>query len=440
MALAGLGRMSICVLDSDGLLQVRTENGQFPGLLAAVPATVSVGDVVRLLLQRSAEEGDLEVEGEIQILENGPGPVAMCDGLIFELELPAVEDDATLAADPLSPSTVNLGAEHTQVEPPRFVPLEDEPLAEPSREEAVLHALDADEGAAISEGDAADEARSAEDDEVTVQGRRPSKSREVLLDATEPSGVVGTLREMALSEVVQSLELSGKTAEVAMRPKGGEPGVVFVDRGRVVFARCGELLGEDAFFAMAEHRRGTFLIRFHSQQPASRNIDRPTSFLLLESMRRLDEHNREHSMYEEERALAEEEALVASPFDAEEPAPTQPGRLGATGLTQEPFNAEPEEPEEYDLDASDEHAIIEEQPAKAPPPRLQLRSSDIFASFFAEASDEGLIDTVTPPPVDDVPEPTFASLKAALRRLRASDDGAFTPPYRPVQTTGEFRA
>ncbi len=225
-----------------------------------------------------------------------------------------------------------------------------------------------------------------------------------------------------------------------MRPKGGVPGVVFVDRGRVVFARSGELLGEEAFFAMAEHRRGSFLIRFHGEEPASRNIDRPTSFLLLEAMRRLDEENRAHSMNEEERALEEEEASAApaaSPFEAGEYIATAPQkRAVATGLTQELFG---DEPEEYDLDASDDLAIIEARPAAEPAP-LQLRASDVFASFFEEASEEGLIAPVTPPPVDDVAEPTFATLKAVLRRLRASDDDSFALPHRPAQSTGEFRA
>jgi DNA-binding response OmpR family regulator len=107
-------------------------------------------------------------------------------------------------------------------------------------------------------------------------------------DFAEPTGVMGTLRQMAVSEIVQSLELGRKTARVELVPTEGLKGSFSFLDGQVVYATCDGKLGEDAFFELAKAQEGFFRIHY-GDAPAEKNIEKPTTFLLLEAMRRIDE-------------------------------------------------------------------------------------------------------------------------------------------------------
>lgn len=108
------------------------------------------------------------------------------------------------------------------------------------------------------------------------------------LEDDEPTGVIGTLREMPVSEIVQTLASSRRDALVEIKPKGEQTGSLAVEKGRVVFAQKGKLVGEEAFFALFMASRGAFRIRYGRkvEQP---NIQRDTTFLLLEAARVVDE-------------------------------------------------------------------------------------------------------------------------------------------------------
>ncbi len=103
-----------------------------------------------------------------------------------------------------------------------------------------------------------------------------------------PTGVMGTLRQMALAEIVQSLEMGRKTASVDIVPQDGEKGMIGFQGGAVRYAACGALVGEPAFFALMRHKEGFFRIHYGDAPPTT-NIDAPTTFLLLEAMRLMDE-------------------------------------------------------------------------------------------------------------------------------------------------------
>ena len=103
-----------------------------------------------------------------------------------------------------------------------------------------------------------------------------------------PTGVMGTLRQMSLPEIVQSLEMGRKTASVDIVPQDGEKGAIAFESGAIKFAECGTLVGNQAFFALMRHKEGFFRIHY-GDAPKSINIDAPTTFLLLEAMRLMDE-------------------------------------------------------------------------------------------------------------------------------------------------------
>jgi CheY-like chemotaxis protein len=103
-----------------------------------------------------------------------------------------------------------------------------------------------------------------------------------------PTGVMGTLRQMSLPEIVQSLEMGRKTASVDIVPQDGEKGSIAFEGGSIRFAECAGLIGNEAFFLLMRHKEGFFRIHY-GDAPKSINIEAPTTFLLLEAMRLMDE-------------------------------------------------------------------------------------------------------------------------------------------------------
>lgn len=113
----------------------------------------------------------------------------------------------------------------------------------------------------------------------------------------EPTGVLGTLKEMPVSEVVQSLGQGMKDALIEVKPKGEPLGVIGMERGRVVYAQTDALSGEAAFFKLFCAHRGAFRIRY-GRRPEAHNIDRDPTYLLLEGARLLDEERAYHPVFD----------------------------------------------------------------------------------------------------------------------------------------------
>lgn len=281
---AGLTRISACVLDTAGLLQVRANDEHFPGVLEPVPESLAVGETlhVRMQVPELGDDGEpsgatsVDLTGTLALIEGGDGPIALSDGLVFELDVSRVSRaGAQESVLPRPPEPLFLRAVQeleAEDEADRAAAARDEPFESPINPvPAGWH----DEG-----------------QQTSNESPTPRRRAEAMFEATEPSGIVGTLKEMTLPEVVQSLEFGAKTAEIRVKPKDGKSGVVFLERGQVVYARSGTLTGDDAFFLLADELRGAFLIKFHSAAP-SRNIFMPTGYLLLEVVRRRDEAARD---------------------------------------------------------------------------------------------------------------------------------------------------
>lgn len=134
--------------------------------------------------------------------------------------------------------------------------------------------------------------------------------------AGSDDGVVGTLKQMSLPEILQGLEMGRRTALIDVAAIAGERGQLAVIEGQVRHAsyraaslsanasanaaantstNTPESWGEDAFYAVLQHTNGFFRIRYGSVGDAGQQgplIRKPTGFLLLEAMRRLDEQQR----------------------------------------------------------------------------------------------------------------------------------------------------
>jgi CheY-like chemotaxis protein len=111
--------------------------------------------------------------------------------------------------------------------------------------------------------------------------------------AAAPGGLRGSLDVMDLAEVAQAIALGGKTGHLVLALASGEGTVVF-DRGRIVHAEFGQLVGEPAFTALVvtSHRApgGTFF--FNPMEAATsfqRTIERSVESLLLSTAAGIDE-------------------------------------------------------------------------------------------------------------------------------------------------------
>jgi serine/threonine protein kinase len=107
----------------------------------------------------------------------------------------------------------------------------------------------------------------------------------------QPTGVLGSLKQMGVPEILQTLEIGKKSARVDVQV-GDDQGVLFVHDGQIVRAEllavAGTLQGEPAVVRMCMQKEGYFRIHYE-KEAAVRNVERPTQFVLLEAMRQIDE-------------------------------------------------------------------------------------------------------------------------------------------------------
>ena len=97
----------------------------------------------------------------------------------------------------------------------------------------------------------------------------------------------GSLAELHLPDIIQLVSVSGKTG-VFRLTEGPHEGEIYLQEGRIVHAELGELVGEEAVYALAIWRQGEF--HFDSAVPAPRQtIQKSNTSLLMEAARRLDE-------------------------------------------------------------------------------------------------------------------------------------------------------
>ncbi len=107
-------------------------------------------------------------------------------------------------------------------------------------------------------------------------------------------GVSGTLQEMGLADLVQTLSNGVRTAVIRVEgPEGA--GEIALREGRIIDARCGDLVGEEALYRMVAWDEGVFRISGGVEPDRPRTVEGSTEGLLMEGFRRLDEARRDGS-------------------------------------------------------------------------------------------------------------------------------------------------
>ncbi|NVO00663.1 MAG: DUF4388 domain-containing protein [Geobacteraceae bacterium] len=105
-------------------------------------------------------------------------------------------------------------------------------------------------------------------------------------------GIVGSLEDMGLTDIIQLLNMGLKTARIALSNGTGK-GEIFLKNGKIIYAETEKLKGNDAFFELVGWQNGFFRI-FHGQSPNTINITLDTMHLLLEATRIIDENGSTH--------------------------------------------------------------------------------------------------------------------------------------------------
>jgi response regulator RpfG family c-di-GMP phosphodiesterase len=111
---------------------------------------------------------------------------------------------------------------------------------------------------------------------------------------TSGDGVLrGSLQQMNVIDLIQSLELSRKTCRLTLT-NAGEQCDIYANEGQVIHAAYSPLVGDEAVYKVLTWTDGNFQIDF-TATTSEQTTTRSTQGLLMEGLRLLDEANRDAS-------------------------------------------------------------------------------------------------------------------------------------------------
>lgn len=116
------------------------------------------------------------------------------------------------------------------------------------------------------------------------------KREKELLQRRDRSGLGGSLGDMGVVDLLQTIEMGRKTGILNL-DNGRAKGRIFFTSGKVVDAELGQLQGEKAVYRFLVWNDGAFSLEFEEHE-RSDNISLSTQGLLMEGMRRVDEWGR----------------------------------------------------------------------------------------------------------------------------------------------------
>lgn len=97
----------------------------------------------------------------------------------------------------------------------------------------------------------------------------------------------GSLKELPLPDIIQLVSVSGKTGKFTLT-RDGDRGYIYLKNGQMVHAFVGDLIGEEAIYALAIWNQGEFQFS-PNEEPDRQTITKSNTNLLMEAARRLDE-------------------------------------------------------------------------------------------------------------------------------------------------------
>lgn len=117
------------------------------------------------------------------------------------------------------------------------------------------------------------------------------RQRETLARKDGRTTFSGNLADMAVVDLIQTLELGRKSGIIHFSSEGGRKGAIYFRSGQIIDAELGRLQGEAAVYRLLGWSDGSFEVEF---KVIRRNdvIGRSNQALLMEGMRRVDEWGR----------------------------------------------------------------------------------------------------------------------------------------------------
>lgn len=97
----------------------------------------------------------------------------------------------------------------------------------------------------------------------------------------------GSIQELPVPDIIQLVSVSGKTGMFTL-VRGVERGYIYLKNGQMVHARVGDLVGEEAIYALAIWSSGDFQFS-PGEEAETATIQKSNTSLLMEAARRLDE-------------------------------------------------------------------------------------------------------------------------------------------------------
>ena len=97
----------------------------------------------------------------------------------------------------------------------------------------------------------------------------------------------GSIQELPVPDIIQLVSVSGKTGMFTL-VRGIERGYIYLKNGQMVHAKVGDLIGEEAIYALAIWSSGDFQFT-PSEEADTVTIEKSNTSLLMEAARRLDE-------------------------------------------------------------------------------------------------------------------------------------------------------
>ncbi len=108
-------------------------------------------------------------------------------------------------------------------------------------------------------------------------------------ESPDRRGFHGSFRELPFVDLMQALAMSQRSVAIELRGPGDEAAEIYLQEGRMVYARCGDLFGVEAVYRVIRWREeGTFQVGPVTEYPEE-NISLPNDFVLMEGCRLLDE-------------------------------------------------------------------------------------------------------------------------------------------------------
>jgi len=113
------------------------------------------------------------------------------------------------------------------------------------------------------------------------------KEREKIEMGVTQAKLAGSLSDIGLVDLIQTLEMGNKSAEVHLT-KGEKKAALYFKKGKIVDAELGNLSGESALYRLLNWSEGTFRVDF-SDITREDKVGKSNQALIMEGMRRIDE-------------------------------------------------------------------------------------------------------------------------------------------------------